>query len=49
MNLLSSIKTGKYDPSECALGILSAVRLMNEDASITFEAALPKEVVKYDS
>ena len=41
MNLLSSIKTAKYDPSECALGILSAVRLMNEDSTITFEAALP--------
>ena len=49
MNLLSSIKTGKYDPSECALGILSAVRLMNEDASITFEAALPASTTAANS
>ena len=49
MNLLSSIKTGKYDPSECALGVLSAVRLMNEDASITFEAALPASTTAANS
>ena len=49
MSLLSSIKTAKYDPSECALGILSAVRLMNEDASITFEAALPASTTAANS
>ena len=49
MNLLSSIKTAKYDPSECALGVLSAVRLMNEDASITFEAALPASTTAANS
>ena len=49
MNLLSRIKTAKYDPSECALGVLSAVRLMNEDASITFEAALPASTTAANS
>ena len=49
ISLLSSIKTAKYDPSECALGILSAVRLMNEDASITFEAALPASTTAANS
>lgn len=49
MSLLSSIKTAKYDPSECALGVLSAVRLMNEDASITFEAALPASTTAANS
>ena len=38
--LMDSLKTDKYNPSECALGALSAVRLMNEDSSLDFEAAL---------
>lgn len=38
--LMGSLKTDKYNPSECALGVLSAVRLMSEDASVDFEAAL---------
>ena len=38
--LMTNLKTDKYNPSECALGVLSAVRLMNEDTSMDFEAAL---------
>ena len=38
--LMADLKTDKYDPSECALGVLSAVRIMNEDTSMDFEAAL---------
>ena len=38
--LMTDLKTDKYNPSECALGVLSAVRLMNEDTSMDFEAAL---------
>ena len=38
--LMADLKTDKYNPSECALGILSAVRIMNEDTSMDFEAAL---------
>lgn len=40
VKLMESLKTDKYDPTGCSLGILSAVRLMNEDTSLDFEAAL---------
>ena len=40
-DLMDSLKTDKYDPTVCSMGIISAIRLMNEDPSLTFEAALP--------
>lgn len=40
--LMESLKTDKYDPASCSLGVLSAVRLMNEDPTVTFESSLPK-------
>ena len=40
-DLMDSLKTDKYDPTGCSMGIISAIRLMNEDPSLTFEAALP--------
>lgn len=39
--LMDSLKTDKYDPTGCSMGIISAVRLMNEDPEMTFEKALP--------
>ena len=39
--LMDSLKTDKYDPSACSMGIISAVRLMNENPEMTFEKALP--------
>jgi UV DNA damage repair endonuclease len=39
---MESLKTDKYDPTSCSLGVLSAIRLMNEDPSVTFENALPR-------
>ncbi len=39
--LIDSLKTDKYDPSVCSLGIMSAVRLMNDDPTLTFEKTLP--------
>ena len=39
--LIDSLKTDKYDPTGCSMGIISAVRLMNEDPEITFEKVLP--------
>ena len=40
--LMESLITDKYDPTGCSLGVLSAIRIMNEDPSVTFENALPK-------
>ena len=39
--LIESLKTPKYDPSGCKHGVLLAVRVMNEDPSVSFEKALP--------
>ncbi|MCR5604987.1 MAG: hypothetical protein K6G27_14980 [Lachnospiraceae bacterium] len=39
--LMDSLKTDKYDPTGCSMGIISAIRLMNENPEVTFEKALP--------